>query len=211
MDFATFITSILDFLSKSDSAYFVMYAVATCLLTQLVKKLFVSKVKVDILHKFDFAVVLPFIFGLGFAALDAFLVKRAAFSLAVALRIVIDSVSIGAMASLIFKFFSSLSGQSLASLMKNDVFGVFYTQLLYFGNVRQQMLDKTLTMKEFIAEVKLISANAVEIYKSDDSVDAKRVRLAKLLAGIVDEKSIETCINALNQALNAYVSTKKAD
>ena len=208
MDFATFISSLVNYLSASDGAYFVMYAVATCLLTQLVKKLFVSKFKVDVLHKFDFSVVLPFIFGLGFAFVDCFLVKKWAFTFAVALRIVVNAVSIGALASAIFKFVSSLSGQSLASLMKNDVFGVFYTQLLYFGNVRQQMLEKTLTMKDFIAEVKLISANAVEIYRSEDGIDAKRTRLAKLLAGIVDEKSIEACINALNSALCSYVSKK---
>lgn len=208
MDFETFVKALANFLSASDSAYFIMYAVATCLLTQLVKKLFVSKAKVDVLHKFDFAVVLPFIFGFCFAVVDAFAVKTAAFSFAVALRIAVNCVSIGAFSSAIFKFVSSLSGQSLASLMKNDVFGVFYTQLLYFGNIRQQMLDKTLTMKDFVAEVKLISANAVEIYQSADNVDVKRTRLAKLLAGIVDEKSIETCINALNSALSSYVIKK---
>ena len=208
MDFATFISSLLRYISNSDGAYFIMYAVATCLLTQLVKKLFISKVKVDVMHKFDFAVVLPFIFGLCFAVIDVFLVKRLVFSLTVALSAAVNCISIGAMASVIFKFVSSLSGQSLYSLMKNDVFGVFYTQLLYFGNVRQQMLDKTLTMKDFIAEVKLLSANAVDIYKSEDNIDVKRTRLAKLLAGIVDEKSIETCINALNQALNNYTSKK---
>ena len=208
MDFATFVSSLLNLMSSSDSAYFVSYALATCLLTQLVKKLFVSKVKVDVLHKFDFAVVLPFIFGLIFAVVDAFFVKKSVFDCAVVLRIVVNCATIGALSSASFRFVSSLSGQNLASLMKNDVFGVFYTQLLYFGNVRQQMLDKTLTMKDFIAEVKLISANAVEIYKSDDNVDVKRTRLAKLLSGIVDEKSIETCINAVNQALNCYVAKK---
>lgn len=206
MDFATFISSLVGYLSSSDSAYFVTYAVATCLLTQLVKKLVVNKVKVDVLHKFDFAVVLPFIFGLGFAVLDGFVVRRVAFGLAVAFKMVVNAVSIGALASAIFKFVSSLSGQSLSSLMKNDVFGVFYTQLLYFGNARKLMQEKALTLKDFIAQVKLISANAVEIYSSEDGVDVKRARLAKLLAGIVDEKSIEACINALNSALVSYLS-----
>ena len=209
MDFATFISSLLRYLSNSDSAYFVTYAAVTCLLTQLVKKLVVNKVQVDILHKFDFAVVLPFIFGLIFAVIDAFLVEKAAFSLMVVFNVLVNCVSIGAMASLIFKFVSSLSGQSLASLMKNDVFGVFYTQLLYFGNVREQLLDKTLTMKDFIAEVKVISANALEIYRSGDHIELKRARLSKLLSGIVDDKSIETCINALHQALNNYTSASK--
>ena len=204
MDFATFIGSLLGYLSKSDSAYFVLYAVATCLLTQFVKKIFVSKFKVDVLHKFDFAVVLPFIFGFCFAVLDALVLKKTAFCFSTAVGIFVNSVSIGALSSVIFKFVSSLSGQSLSSLMKNDVFGVFYTQLLYFGNVRQQMLDKTLTMQDFIAEVKIISANAVEIYNSEDNVDVKRARLAKLLSGIIDDKSLETCLNALNQALSNY-------
>ena len=209
MDFATFITWLTEYLSASDTAYFVAYAVATCVLTQLVKKIFVNKAKVDVFHKFDFAVVLPFIFGLGFAALDCFLVKGArAFSVSIVLGIVVDAVSIGALATAIFKFVSSLSGQSLASLMKNDLFGVFYTQLLYFGNVRQHLLDKTLTMKDFIAEVKVIAANAQEIYASDDADDVKRMRLARLLAGIVDDKSIEACLNVLNAALNAYVVKK---
>lgn len=209
MDFVTFVTWLSEHLSASDSAYFVAYSVATCLLTQLVKKIFVNKASVDIFHKFDFAVVLPFIFGLGFAVLDCFLVKGAhAFSVAVVLRMAVDTVSIGAFATAIFKFISSLSGQSLASLMKNDVFAVFYTQLLYFGNVRQQILDKTLTMKDFIAEVKVIAANAQDIYASDDAVEIKRSRLVKLLCGIVDDKSIEACINALNQALSSYVCKK---
>ena len=209
MDFATFITSLTGYLPASGSAYFVAYAVATCLLTQLVKKIFVSKAKVDVFHKFDVAVVLPFIFGLGFALLDYFLVKPTrAFSVTVALGIVVDAVSIGAFATAIFKFVSSLSGQSLSSLMKNDVFGVFYTQLLYFGNVRQQLLDKTLSMKDFVAEVKVISANAHDIYASDDNPEIKRTRLANLLSGIVDDKSIEACLNALNAALNAYVAKK---
>ena len=208
MDFETFINSLFEYLSKSDTAYFVGYAVATCLLTQLVKKIFVSKYKVDVLHKFDFAVVLPFIFGLGFAVVDAVVVRKSVFTFSAVWATLVNCLSIGALSSAIFKFTSSLSGQSLASLMKNDVFGVFYTQLLYFGNVRQQMLDRTLTMQDFIAEVKLISANAVEIYNSADNVDVKRARLAKLLAGIVDDKSIETCINAINQALDNYLSQK---
>ena len=208
MDFATFITSLSEYLSASDTAYFVAYAVATCLFTQLVKKIFVNKAKVDVFHKFDFAVVLPFIFGLGFAVVDCLVKGARTFSVSIALGIVVDAVSIGALATAIFKFVSSLSGQNLASLMKNDLFGVFYTQLLYFGNVRQQLLDKTLTMKDFIAEVKVIAANAQEIYASDDAAEVKRSRLARLLSGIVDDKSIEACLNALNQAMSNYIAKK---
>ena len=72
MDFEVFIESLLKLFNNGDNAYFVLYAVVTCLLTQVLKKLFVNKVKVDVLHKFDFAVILPFVLGLVFAVADVF-------------------------------------------------------------------------------------------------------------------------------------------
>ena len=207
MDFVTFVSLIGKYIVNSDNAYFIVYAVATCLLTELLKKLFVNKTKVDVFHKFDFAVILPFIVGFAFAVLDVYVMQSVrVFSLSIVLRIIVSSLAIGALSSTMFKLVKSISGQSLSSLMKNDVFGVFYTQLLYFGNVRQQFIDKTLTLSDFIEQVKLISAKAKSIYASEDSVDSKRCQLAKLLGGIIDEKSIETCINALNEALINYTA-----
>ena len=209
MDFVTFLSQISQYIAASDNAYFIVYAVVTCLLTQLLKKLFVNKTKVDVFHKFDLAVILPFIVAFVFAVLDVYAVQAIrSFSLSIALRIVISALAIGALSSTVFKLIKCISGQSLNSLMKNDIFGVFYTQLLYFGNVRQQLVDKTLTLTDFIEQVKLISAKAKDIYATEESVDVKRCRLAKLLGGIIDEKSIETCVNALNQALIAYTSGK---
>ena len=207
MDFATFVSLMRQYLVNSGNAYFIVYAVLTCLLTQLLKKLFVNKTKVDILHKFDLAVIFPFIVGFVFAVLDVYVVHGIrAFNLNVVMRIIVSSVSIGALSSTIFNLIKAISGQSLSSLMKNDIFGVFYTQLLYFGNARQQLVDNTITLHDFIEQVKLIAANAKSIYESDDSIDSKRCQLARLLGGIIDEKSIETCINALNEALIAYTS-----
>lgn len=202
MDFQNFVSQLWHCISNSDNAYFVLYAIATCLLTEVVKKLFVNKVKVDVLHKFDFAVVIPFLFGFVFAVLDVYVVDAIrAFSLAIVLRIALSSVAIGALASTIFKFIKSLSGQSLSSLMKDDVFGVFYTQLMYFGNIRQKLVDKELTMQEFVEQVKNISATAQAIYATDDSVEVKRCQLAELLDGLLDEGSIESCLNALTRVL----------
>lgn len=209
MDFETFLSQVLQYFATGDNAYFVLYAIATSLLTQLVKKLFINKGKVEVLHKFDFAVILPFIFGLAFAVLDVYAVEAVrTFNLAIVFRIVLSSIAIGALATTMFKFVNSLTGQSLSSLMKNDVFGVLYTQLLYFGDIRRQIADKKLTMKEFVAQVKLIATNAESIYKSEGSADYKRCQLAKLLGGIIDEKSIEMCINAINEALISYIDSK---
>ena len=169
MDFEAFFNSLFALLKNSDNMYYVLYALATCLLTQLTKKFIVNKVKVDVLHKFDFAVVLPFVFGLGFATFDQIVVLHAPFSFNFLLKLVVSATTIGALASVMFKFVSSLSGQSLKSLLKDDLFGIFYTELLYFGNVRTQLMSKEITFKDFVAQVKLLATNAVAIYKTEDS------------------------------------------
>lgn len=206
MDFVNFL-SLIKQIASSDDAYFVVYAIATCLTTQLFKKLFVNKAQVDVLHKFDFATVLPFIVSGVISVVDVLAVRPVVtFNFATVVDIAVSCFAIGAFATAIFRLVSSLSGQSLASLMKDDVFGVFYSQLLYFGNVKKRLTDNSLTMKDFVAQVKLVASNAEKIYRSNDNVDTKRCKLAKLLAGIIDESSIETCINALNEALINYTS-----
>lgn len=212
MDFEEFIKSLFRLLQNGDNAYFVIYAVATCLLTQALKKLFVSKVKVDVLHKFDVAAVLPFVLGLVFAVTDAFAVKGIRyFNLNVAAAIAVNAATVGALATALFKLISSLSGKSLNSLMKDDLFGMFYTQLLYYGNVREQLLSKTLSMQDFLAQVKLLAANADRIYAQDISEDDKRRKLAELLSGVVDEQSVAACVNVLNKALINRAEQSKTD
>lgn len=206
MDFEVFIESLLRFIQSSDNAYFVVYAVATCLLTQVFKKLFVSKVKVDILHKFDFAVVLPFVFGAIFAVLDVFFVRRVnCVTCKVIVDLAVNAAAIGALASTVFKLVSSLNGDKLSQNLRDDVFAIFYSQLIYFGNAREQLLNKEITLKGFVSEVKLIAANAVDIYKADTDEETKRQSLAKLLAGIIDDNSVNTCVNGLHKAMLGYV------
>ncbi len=209
MDFETFLQSLFSLLKSGDNVYYVAYAAATCVLTQIFKKIFVNKVKVDVLHKFDFAVILPFVFGMVFATIDLVFVRSVSFSVDFATKLVVSATTIGALATVIFKFLSSLSGQSLKSLLKDDVFGVFYSQLLYFGNVRQRLLNSEITLKDFIAEVKLVSANAVEIYKSEEATEIKKDKLYKLLTGIVDASSLNSCIAVLHDALLAVVTEQK--
>lgn len=207
MDFETFFNSLFSLLKNSDDLYYVLYALATSLLTQIFKKFVVNKVKVEVFHKFDFAVILPFVFGLGFAAIDLILVRHAEFSFKFVTQLVVSATTVGALASVIFKFVSSLSGQSLKSLLKNDVFGVFYSELLYFGNVRTQLLNKEITFKDFIAQVKLLSSNALAIYKTDDSEEVKKDKLARLLSGVITNENILLCADTLNSSLIALTQT----
>lgn len=203
MDFETFFNALFSLLKNGDNMYYVLYALATSVLTQIFKKFVVNKVKVDVLHKFDFAVVLPFVFGLGFAAIDIVAVRHVEFSFRFVTQLVISAATVGALASVIFKLVSSLSGQNLKSLLKNDIFGAFYTQLLYFGNVRNQLLNKEISFRDFIAQVKLLAANAVAIYRTDDSDEVKKDKLARLLSGVIANDNILLCTDALNGALIA--------
>lgn len=213
MDFENFLQSLLSLLKNGDNLYYVVYAVATCLLTQIFKKIFVNKIKVDVLHKIDFAVFLPFIFGVIFGAVDMIFVRHASFSFDFVVKTVVSAATIGALASVIFKFCASLSGQSLKSLLKDDIFGAFYSQLLYFGTVREQLLAKEITFKDFLSQVKLVASNAVVIYRSNVTETEKKEKLARLLVGIVDDSSISTCLETLHGALMKLNSpnTEKAD
>ena len=53
MDLEIFIQTVLTLLKDSKNFYFLLYAVASSVLTQIVKKLFVNKVKVEIFGKFN--------------------------------------------------------------------------------------------------------------------------------------------------------------
>lgn len=209
MDFETFLQSLFGLFKSGENARLIAYALLACLFTQAVKKLFVNKVKSEIMHKFDVAVVLPFLFGLAFSALDATLVCPVKeFCFKTLYEAAVNAVSIGALATVIFKFCSSLSGQSMKSLLKDDFFGVFYNQLLYFGNAGKQLLSKELSLKDFIAEVKLLSSNSKAIYSSEEESAVKKERLARLLSGVAD--GIDTaCLDVIHNTLLSLAEKEK--
>ena len=211
MDFETFFQSLFSFIKNCDNAYFLAYAVVTCIATQLCKKLFVNKVDVDVLHKFDFAVVLPFIFGIVCAVFDEFWVQKIAeLTFATIVDCAVSGATIGALATVIFKFVSSLSGKSMKSILKDDLFGAFYTQLLYFGSLRHKLLDKQLSLTDFVSSVKLVCTNATEIYRLNISVDDKRRKLAELLKGIIDDESIDACLDVLDKTMQTFTADQQS-
>ena len=211
MDFETFIQSLFNFIKNCDNAYFLVYAIATSLATQLCKKLLVNKVDVDIKHKFDFAVVLPFVFGTVCAVVDEIFVQKVTqFTWAIVADTAVSATTIGALATVIFKFVSSLSGKSMKSILKDDLFGAFYTQLLYFGSLRQKLLSKEMSLTDFVSSVKLVCQNAQEIYAQNITPDEKRRKLADLLKGIVDDQSISACLDVLHQTMQT-LTAEQAD
>lgn len=201
MDFETFVEPLFAFLKQSDNLYLVLYAVATCLLTQLIKKLFINKTKVEVLHKFNFAEILPFLFGVVFAVVDLLFVQHQAFGWDFVAKLLVTALTVGALAAIMFKFASSLSGNSLKSLMKDDAFCVFYTQLLYLGEVRQKLSNNTLSLKEFVAQVKTLAVAAKEIYLASSTEDEKKRQLHALLASKVGAGVADVCSEFLHRQL----------
>ena len=95
--------------------------------------------------------------------------------------------------------------------MKDDVFGVFYTQLLYFGQVRKRLTDGELSYGDFLEQVRVVASKAVGIYTKNTDDQTKREKLAQLLGGLVDDKDINLCVNVINRALIALTETENED
>lgn len=206
MDFNTFVDTIVAYLKNNGNVYFVFYAVAVCLLTQAVKKLLVNKTEVNLLHKFDVAAVLPFIFGIGFAVMHTYLVtKDNSFEWEYLFRWACEGATIGALSTVTFRFVSSLSGESLKSLLCDDVFAIFYNQTVYFGKVKEMLTSGELSWKDFVAELKLVSTNTKTIYTEQTlSDEEKREKLVKLLNGILDDNTVASIIPTLHATLLGY-------
>lgn len=204
MDMEVFIRSVLDFIGKSNNFSYLAYSVLVCVLTEIVKKIFVKKVAVDVMHKFDVAVILPFIFGTLLAFADALCEVGLAFTVETVYNALVEGLSVGAFATLIFKFGKSISGNSLSNLLKDDVFGIFYTQMLYFGTAKQQMQEGSLTFTEFLQQVQLVASKAQEIYSAEDDDEVKRSKLVQLMGGIVSSQTMSQAVAVIHRALLSH-------
>ena len=96
--------------------------------------------------------------------------------------------------------------KSMKSILKDDLFGAFYTQILYFGSARQKLLSKEMTLADFVASVKLVCQNAQNIYAQDIPALEKRCKLANLLNGIIDDNTIGSCLDILDKTMQAYTA-----
>ena len=204
MDMQVFIRSVLNFIGKSNNFSYLAYSVLVCVLTEIVKKIFVKKVAVDVMHKFDVAVILPFIFGTLLAFAHALCEVGLAFTAETVYNALVEGLSVGAFATLIFKFGKSISGNSLSNLLKDDVFGIFYTQMLYFGTAKQQMQEGSLTFTQFLQQVQLVASKAQEIYSAEDDDEVKRSKLVQLMGGIVSSQTMSQAVAVIHRALLSH-------
>lgn len=204
MDFETFAESLLSFLKQSDNLYLVLYAVTTCILTQIVKKLFIDKTKVEVFHQFNVAEILPFLFGVVLAVVDLLFVQREPFGWDFVAKVPVTAVAIGALSSVIFKAFSALSGKNLKSLMKDDEFCVFYAQLLFASEIREKLSDGSMSLQDLVQQVQALADSAKEIYADNEtSAEEKKAQLLALLTTAFGETLAQSCVAVLHSQLLA--------
>lgn len=210
MDFESFVQSLAAFFKESDNLYFVLYAVATCVLTQICKKLFINKAKTEVLHQFDFAEILPFLFGGVFALVDM-LVRYVPFGTEFVGEFFVSAVTIGALATAIFKLFSSLSGKNLKSVLKDETFCIFYAELQILSTIRQKLSDKTISLKTFVSDIRSLAQKAKEIYSETQTTEeTKKQALIDSVTEMFGEEVAEQCGQILHAKLFAAFCSDEA-
>ncbi len=205
MDLQQMIEYILTlFKSSNGNMLYVAYAIVVVVLTQITKKIFVNKVNTEIFHKFDVATILPFAYGLLAAIFDRLVVDfRWEWTGNFLYLLCLHATSLGAMAAVIFKIASTITGKNMTALLKDDTFSIFYNQLIYFGTIKDQLASGELDFDTFLSEVKLVVSNAKTIYSSDSSQADMKSELTQLLGGIITTDNFSSVVDAIHMALLA--------
>lgn len=191
-------------LSSGENLLLVGGAAVSCLLTGLIKKL-LPKLKIDLTHSFDPSPILPFVFGFIFSGAANFFMSFGSLGERVS-YILVETLSMGALAMAIYKLFASIDGKSIKQLLKNDAFSLFYNQLLLLTDAKKRLAAGALSEKDFIGEIQTLVANSNEIYSENISDETKKERLAILLGGIIDSDAIDKVIDALHASLSKMFS-----
>ena len=131
MDFKDTLQDLFGLLSNAESGVFLLFASLTTILVQVIKNNFINKLAIDLKHKFDPTVLLPFLFGMVFAVINFFAIKKVDFcGMDSVVQIVVDGLSIGATSVMIYRVFATFDKNNVKTLCKDKVFYILYNQLL---------------------------------------------------------------------------------
>jgi len=199
MDFNAIIEGLVALIRHS-SLSVVIYACVVCLLTEVVKRLFIPKLKIDLQKKFDPTIIFPFAFGCLCSLFNSLVIENTGIS-AMFDNLLVDGLTIGATSTVLYRIFASAFGENLKKLKKDDVFNMFYTEIFTYTNAKQKLLDGQIDLKSFIAEIKLVAQKAEDIYSQEISADQKRQKLVMLMGGLVDDGIIYQVIEPIHNAM----------
>ena len=200
MDFNAIIESLTAIVRHSGSAV-VVYAVVVCILTEIVKKLFIPKLKIDLLNKFDPTIIVPFALGCAASVFHSLAVQGVDLSSAFE-NVLVNGLTIGATSTVLYRMFVSVFCENVKKLKKDEIFNLFYTEIFVYSDIKEKLLDGQTTMKDFVSEVKLVSEKAVAIYQNAETDgDEKKQKLVSLMSGLIDDSVIFKAVEPIHNAM----------
>ncbi len=186
-------------LFETADAHILAGAALACVVTALVKRFLLNKIKIDLENSFDPSALLPFAAGLVFSALFAWIGGKK--EAAVVFDILKEGLIIGALSTVIYKFYSSLDGKSLKQLLKDGFFALFYNGLMEYTDAAAKLKSGEMKLTDFIGQVQTLAANAKNICQSGSGNEERLENLKTLMRGIFSEETIEKLAPLLIQAL----------
>ncbi|MBR5250567.1 MAG: hypothetical protein IKV38_00905 [Clostridia bacterium] len=222
MDFKDTLQDLFGLLSNAESGVFLLFASLTTILVQVIKNNFINKLAIDLKHKFDPTVLLPFLFGMVFAVINFFAIKKVDFcGMDSVVQIVVDGLSIGATSVMIYRVFATFDKNNVKTLCKDKVFYILYNQLLIVTEVRKQLLNNEISFLEFLEKLREAQSGikALYFYQNDENEDIsdeekRKAELAKieclkaLLSGLISEDKLDEVANSLHKAYENYFAIK---
>lgn len=211
MDFETLFRSFAAFLRQSDNAYFLAYAILSCLLTLLCNKLFFRKKSLN-LFGINFVGALPFLFGLAFAAADVFFFHAGNGKLyAKFVQTLSDAALIGAMATVLYDWFCSFGNKNIQKMLSDDAFALVYSQLLYCGGVKERLHSGEITLARFATEAKALADELTKLYSSPVAANERKSRLFQAVSQFVGSNDVSVIVNSLDAAFVKNASRPDSD
>lgn len=184
-------------------------AIITCVVTQLLKVIFINKAKIVLLKKFDISIILPFIVGTIYSlAVGLFTIK---IDFEMLYTILINGLTYGATATVLFRLINSLSSTNYKKLSKDELFSYVYSQLLLLGSIQEKLLKRQMSLTDLRVMAKNIVEQATEIYSLDSDNDAKKQELAELLRLILNDDILEEAIEHIHAELSLSFDNSTTD
>ena len=219
MQFENTLADLLKLFTNAESGVFLLFSAIITVLVQVIKNTCLNKLQIDLKNKFDPMVLLPFGFGLVFALVNFFVIKKESFDGINSLgQILIDVLSLGATSMMIYRVFSSFDKTNVKTLCKDGVFSILYNELLIVTDVRKQLINNEISFVEFLEKlqeaewgIKAIYDNSLNKEKetSDEtttSIDGqeKLQCLKVVLSGLVTQDDLDKVAETLHKAFEDY-------
>lgn len=197
--------TILALLEKVD-AHILAGAIICCIITALIKRFLLNKIKIDLTNSFDPSALLPFVCGVIFSALFALVSGK--MGATVILSVLKEGLMIGALSTIIYRFYTAVEGKSLKQLLKDGYFALFYNGLIEYTDAAERLKSGELKLSDFIGQVQTLAANAKGIFQSEESGETRGQSLKTLMKGIFSDEVIEKLAPLLTEALNNLLAEK---